>query len=99
MARADHDPAQAEAVMRPLQAESLRADSAAIAASDLMERLEREIDTAFDAGNEAEVARLQEQQLQAQDALEAAKQEVESAENEISDAHSFWFEEDAEDAN
>lgn len=94
MARADHDPAQAEAVMRPLQDESFRADCAANIAEELVERLESEIDTAFDAGNEAEVARLQELHLQAQDALEAAQQEVQSAENAIGDAHSFWFEED-----
>ncbi|WP_147343803.1 hypothetical protein [Rhodococcus qingshengii] len=94
MARADNDPAQAEAVMRPLQDESFRADCAANIAAELVESLESEIDTAFDAGNEAEVARLTELHLQAQDALEAAQQEVQSAENAIFDAHRSWFEED-----
>lgn len=93
MTRADQDPAQAEAVMRPLQDESFRADCAANIAEELVERLESEIDTAFDAGNEAEVARLTELHLQAQYALADAQQEAQSAQNAIADAHHLWFEE------
>lgn len=96
MTRADQDPAQAEAVMRPLQDESFRADCAANIAEELVERLESEIDAAFAAGNEAEVARLKELHLQAQDAFDAAQQEVQAADNAIVDAHNFWFEEDEE---
>ena len=94
MARADQDPAQAEANMQRLQAESDTAETARDDAQELADRIEREMDTAFAAGDEIEVARLQEQHQRAEIALEGAEQEFASVMGQIGDATTFWYEDD-----
>lgn len=97
MARADHDPAQAEAEMQRLQAEASAADDAKDDAQALVDRLERDMDRAFEVGDEAEVSRLQDRHQQAERELEAAEQDFESVMDQIGNASTFWYEEDEDD--
>lgn len=97
MARADHDPAQAEADMQRLQAAATTADTARGDAQEHVDRIEREIDTAFEAGDDSEVSRLQEQHQRAETALAAAEEEYESAMDEIGSSTTFWYVEDVEE--
>lgn len=83
--------------MQLKQFEVNRTDSLKEMALELAESLEREMDTAFGAGDELEVARLSEQHQHAELALAAAEQEFESAMNAQSEAFTFWYEEDDED--
>lgn len=94
MLRADQDPAQAEADMQRLQAAASKAESARDDAQEHADRVERDMDTAFAAGDDIEVARLSEQHQRAEITLEAAEREFESAMGEIGEATTFWFEED-----
>lgn len=97
MVRADHYPAQAEADMQRLQNEAGHADAAKDEAEELVERLEREMDEALDAGDDAEVKRLQGQHSRAEKELEVADQEFESVMDQIGSATTFWYEDDDDD--
>ena len=97
MSRADHDPAQAEAAMQPLQDEASRTDDARDEAKALVDDLERAMDAAYEAGDEAAVADLQNRHQQAEQDLEIAEQEFESVMDQIGQTSQFWYEEDEED--
>ena len=97
MVRADHHPAQAEADMQRLQNEASAADAARDSAQDRIERLEREMGEAYDAGDHSAVERLQNEHQQAEGELEFADQEFDSAMNQIGQATAFWYEDEGDD--
>lgn len=97
MARADDDPAQAEAAMQVLQDEARRADEVRNEAQALVDDLERQIDAAPDEGSDSALADLLDQMGRAEDALAAAEQDFEAVMDQIGEAQQFWYEEDWSD--
>jgi uncharacterized protein YukE len=97
MSRSDHDPAQAEAAMELLQEEARRADDAKDDAQALVDDLESQIDTAYEAGDEAATAELQDRHQQAERDLQIAEQEFDSVMDQIGRASQFWYEDEDED--
>ncbi|MEV8136284.1 hypothetical protein [Microbacterium aurantiacum] len=97
MTRADRYPDQAADAMERVQEEARQADEARDEATFREERLVGEIDAAHDAGNRAEVKRLQALHQQAEVDIERATSDFEAAMDQVGGAWRFWHEEDEDD--
>ncbi|KAA9085422.1 hypothetical protein [Microbacterium radiodurans] len=97
MTRADKYPDQAEADMNRLQEEARVADDAKDEAVARAEELERQIDSAFIAGDHALVETLQDQHQQAEIEIDNTKREFESVMDQVGNSQRFWYEEEDDD--
>ncbi len=83
-------PDQAEAAMREASDEMERLDDALAIARERAEALEGEIDTAYEAGDEAKLASLQLQHELAERVIEDLSNDLKGAESYLHSTSDFW---------